>query len=99
MVAFDLPVDTAEQRKTYYWFRKKILENHGFLPLQKSLYYRWCHSADHAQTLKEKLHENIPPSGSVLVMDFPEGVGNKAIYIKDTQEKKPLTAPKDFELF
>lgn len=34
---FDLPVETASQRKAYAFFRKKLITN-GFIMLQKSVY-------------------------------------------------------------
>ena len=34
---FDLPVETASQRKAYAFFRKRLLTN-GFIMLQKSVH-------------------------------------------------------------
>ena len=99
IASFDLPVSTAEQRKNYLQFRKKKLEGEGFLPLQKSVYYRWCFSDQHALSITESLRKACPPEGSIFLLNFPEGVGNKAVYVKDAEEKSPLLKPEPYELF
>ena len=99
IISFDLPVANAEQRKIYMQFRKKVLEKEGFLPLQKSVYFRWCFSNEHADTTIGRVRKACPKSGSVFVLSFPEQIGNKSIYIIDTKEKHILEKPMPFDLF
>jgi CRISPR-associated protein Cas2 len=43
MIMFDLPVDTAVDRKQYRQFRKNLI-NEGFVMIQYSVYVRVCAS-------------------------------------------------------
>lgn len=99
IVSFDLPVENTEQRRIYTQFRKKILEGNGFFPLQKSVYYRWCFSAEHAETIVGRVQEACPKNGSVFVLHFSEQIGNNSIYIKNDEENRLLERPMPFELF
>lgn len=50
MIMFDLPVDTAVDRKQYRQFRKNLI-NEGFVMIQYSVYVRVCASKKGSRTL------------------------------------------------
>lgn len=64
MIMFDLPTETANERKEYRTFRKKLI-NEGFLMIQFSVYERVCVSRKTA-TLLEKRIKSFLPSGGVV---------------------------------
>lgn len=54
MIMFDLPMDTAIERKEYQQFRKKLI-NEGFLMIQYSVYERVCVSRRTATFLENRI--------------------------------------------
>lgn len=64
IVAFDLPVLTAKQRKAATDFRKFLLDD-GYLMVQLSVYARPCVSFARQETHLERIKKAIPPEGSV----------------------------------
>lgn len=54
MIMFDLPMDTAIERKEYQQFRKKLI-NEGFLMIQYSVYERVCVSRKTATFLENRI--------------------------------------------
>lgn len=66
LVAYDLPTQTVEQRRIYRNFRKHVLEDSGFISLQESLYFRWCASAEHGETLQQNVFRQSPREGKVM---------------------------------
>ncbi|HET8962544.1 MAG TPA: CRISPR-associated endonuclease Cas2, partial [Chitinophagales bacterium] len=48
LVLFDLPTETAEERKIYAKFRKNLLKD-GFAMFQFSIYLRHCSSRENAE--------------------------------------------------
>jgi CRISPR-associated protein Cas2 len=61
---FDLPTETAQQRKEYRQFRKKLI-NEGFLMIQYSVYVRVCVTRQTAQFLEKRVKKFLPKSGIV----------------------------------
>lgn len=54
MIMFDLPVDTADERREYRQFRKRLI-NEGFLMIQYSIYERVCVSRKTATFLENRI--------------------------------------------
>ena len=75
MIMFDLPVETAKQRKQYRQFRKSLI-NEGFLMIQYSVYVRVCVTKKSIQalTLTEKQYNDM----HFLVGDRVEDVRNNS---------------------
>ena len=71
MVFFDLPVVTAEKRRTYSRFRKFLI-NDGYVMLQLSVYSRICNGLDAANTHIKRLKQCVPAEGSVRYMIVTE---------------------------
>lgn len=68
---FDLPMDTAVQRRNYSRFRKYLLKN-GFLMMQKSVYSKLAINDRVYAGILAKLRENRPPDGMVQVLKVTE---------------------------
>lgn len=95
IVFFDLPVDTAKQRKDYRLFRKFLLKD-GYLMLQESVYAKLVVNDGAAGASVMRLRKNRPPSGLVQVLKVSEPqfatmeyiTGNRTSYDEvDTMEE------------
>ncbi len=64
MIMFDLPTETAEERKEYRQFPKKLI-NEGFLMVQFSVYVRVCVSRQTAKYLENRIKKFLPRGGLV----------------------------------
>lgn len=71
LVFFDLPIETAAQRKEYRLFRKFLLKN-GYLMVQESVYCKLALDGKMAKSLIAKLSQNRPPEGLVQVLQVTE---------------------------
>lgn len=71
MVMFDLPVTTAEDRRNYTRFRKKLLGD-GFMQLQFSVYARPCRTDESAETHQTRVERWLPPYGQVRILLFTD---------------------------
>jgi CRISPR-associated protein Cas2 len=98
LVFFDLPTETAKDRKIYAQFRKKLL-NDGFAMFQFSIYLRHCASAENAQVHIKRVKQNLPEKGHVVIMTITD---KQFGMIEVFQGKKPAPAaevPQQLELF
>ena len=64
MIMFDLPTETAQQRREYRQFRQKLL-NEGFLMIQFSVYTRVCVTRQTATFLENRVKKFLPHGGVV----------------------------------
>ncbi|TBX49313.1 CRISPR-associated endonuclease Cas2 [Lactiplantibacillus paraplantarum] len=64
MIMFDLPVETAKQRKAYRQFRKSLI-NEGFLMIQYSVYVRVCVNRKSATFMERRLRRFVPAEGLI----------------------------------
>ncbi|RMC42568.1 CRISPR-associated endonuclease Cas2 [Lactobacillus sp. ESL0233] len=71
MIMFDLPTETAQQRKEYRQFRKKLI-NEGFLMIQYSVYVRVCVTRQTAQFLEKRVKKFLPKGGIVQSLMITE---------------------------
>jgi CRISPR-associated protein Cas2 len=67
LVFFDLPTETAKERKTASDFRKKILKD-GFAMFQFSIYLRHCASRENAEVHIQRVKKILPEHGHVGIM-------------------------------
>ena len=67
LVLFDLPTETAAERKTAAAFRKKII-NDGFQMFQFSIYLRHCASRENADVHISRVRKLIPEKGKIGIM-------------------------------
>ena len=59
LVMFDLPVETAKQRKDYAAFRKFLIKS-GFLMMQESIYSKIVQNAVASDAVINSLKKNKP---------------------------------------
>lgn len=67
MVMFDLPTETAKERKAAARFRKDIMGD-GFTMFQFSIYIRHCASLDNAKVHIKRVKSMLPNYGHVGIM-------------------------------
>ena len=71
LVFFDLPVETASQKKSYRLFRKWLISE-GYLMLQESVYAKLVVNEAAASAAIVRLKKNRPPEGLVQVLKVTE---------------------------
>lgn len=67
LVFFDLPTETATERKVYSLFRKNIMKD-GFTMFQFSIYLRHCASRENADVHIKRVKDLLPKKGHVGIM-------------------------------
>jgi len=71
LVFFDLPVETAKDRKIYSNFRKFLIKE-GFIMMQKSVYTKLALNNSIANSIKDKIYKNKPRKGIVQMLTITE---------------------------
>jgi len=98
IVFFDLPTDTARERKKYADFRK-MLQKDGFAMFQYSIYVRHCSSKENAEVHIQRVRKCLPELGHVVIMCITDKqFGAMEIFYGKRQEKH-TTVPQQLELF
>ena len=82
---FDLPVETAKDRKSYRLFRKFLLKD-GYLPLQESVYAKLVVNDGAAGLAIARLRKNRPAAGLVQVLKVTEAQFSTMEYITGNRE-------------
>ena len=67
LVFFDLPTETAKERKVAAAFRKNIMKD-GFTMFQFSIYLRHCASRENADVHIARVKKLLPELGNVGIM-------------------------------
>lgn len=80
IVMFDLPTETAQNRREYTSFRKTLIKN-GFLMMQESIYCKLAQNAVAADIIVEMIRKNKPSQGLVQVLRVTEKQFSKMEYI------------------
>ena len=71
LVFFDLPVETAEDKREYRRFRKLLLSN-GFIMLQESVYCRMVLNKTVEKSVSDTIKRNRPRAGLVQMLTVTE---------------------------
>ena len=71
LVFFDLPTDTATDRKVATRFRKDLLDD-GFTMFQFSIYMRFCASRENADVHIKRTKRALPKQGKVCIMQITD---------------------------
>ena len=96
MVFFDLPVTSKKDRKNYAKFRKYVI-NDGYDMLHFSVYSRITQNHDDARKHISRLCANLPPKGSVRVMQVTERQYNSMIImVGEKTATEDFLTPADF---
>ncbi len=80
LLFFDLPTETAKDRKIYSKFRKFLISE-GFIMMQKSVYSKLALNTSVVNAEKEKINKNKPPQGIVQLLTVTEKQFNEIEYI------------------
>ena len=94
LVFFDLPVQTAYDRKEYRRFRKFLIES-GCLMLQESVYCKLVQNSTVADAVSDNVKRNRPSNGLVQLLRITEKqfsrmeliVGERQSEVLDTDER------------
>lgn len=78
---FDLPTDTAVERRRYREFRKHLIKS-GFTMLQYSVYVRICPDRTHAEKYIRKVKEESPKNGNIQILMITEKQFNDMVSIR-----------------
>ncbi len=71
MVMFDLPVETASERRAYRQFVKFLKEN-GFILFQESIYVKLSMNSSNVALTQKALKDHLPAKGIVSLMTVTE---------------------------
>ena len=85
LVFFDLPTETAADRRVYRRFRKLLIGN-GFLMLQESVYCKLLLNSTAQNAMTELLRRNRPPAGTVQILTVTEKQFAKMEYITGSMQ-------------
>jgi len=81
LVLFDLPTETAKERKVAARFRKDIMAD-GFTMFQKSIYLRHCPSKENAEVHTKRVKHILPELGHVVIFAITDKqFGDMQIYL------------------
>lgn len=85
VVFFDLPAETAAQRKNYREFRKFLIKD-GYIMMQESVYSKLVMNDGLAGNAIDRLRKNRPSSGLVQVLKVTESQYASMEYITGQRE-------------
>lgn len=98
-VMFDLPTDTAKQRKQASRFRINLLKL-GFVRLQYSIYIKHCPSLENAETYIKKVEQQIEDEGEVtILMITDKQYADMNVYFGSIKGVKKFKENQQLELF
>lgn len=80
IVFFDLPTETAEDRRTYHQFRKMLIRN-GFIMMQESVYCKLLLNSSAVELEAENIRKKRPEKGIVQLMTITEKQFSEIEYI------------------
>ncbi len=80
LVFFDLPTETAENKKDYRRFRKYLIKN-GYIMLQESVYAKLALNKTVAESAVAGLRNNKPSAGDLQVLTITEKQFQRIEYI------------------
>ncbi len=98
MVFFDLPTETAQERKHYTDFRKKMLKD-GFCMFQFSIYLRHCSSRENAEVHIKRVKMMLPPDGHVGIMCVTDKQFAAMEIFRGWKKQNPPDTIQQLELF
>ena len=84
---FDLPVDTAFERREYRRFRKILLEN-GFTMIQYSVYVRTCPNREYSKKFIPKMRSVAPENGNIRLIAVTEKQYTDMVFILGNKSRQ-----------
>lgn len=80
ILMFDMPIETAEERKAYRKFRKFLLSE-GFIMHQFSVYSKLLLNNSANKAMIDRLQANNPKKGSITLLTVTEKQFARMIYL------------------
>lgn len=80
LVFFDLPTETAEDRRNYRRFRKLLIDS-GFIMMQESVYCKLLVNTSAERAAVDNIRKNRPSKGVVQLLTITEKQFSKIEYI------------------
>ena len=80
ILMFDMPIETAEERKAYRKFRKFLLSE-GFIMHQFSVYSKLLLNNSANKAMIDRLQVNNPKKGSITLLTVTEKQFARMIYL------------------
>ncbi len=90
LLMFDLPVETARDRREYAKF-VKFLKKQGFVLFQKSIYCKLSVNEASAKATEKTIKGNLPKNGVVSLLTLTENQFNSISYLLGDYETDVLT--------
>jgi CRISPR-associated protein Cas2 len=97
-VLFDLPTETAAERKAASKFRKHLIED-GFTMYNYSVYIRHCPSTENATVHRQRIKKKMPEKGSITIFNLTDKQFGDMEVFYCAKAQKPPTGPQQLELF
>lgn len=98
LVFFDLPTETASERKIASRFRKDILSD-GFSMFQFSIYMRHCPSRENADVHIKRVKKLLPEKGHIGIMCITDKqFGDMEIFF-GKKEQEPAAPVQQLQMF
>lgn len=97
-VMFDLPTNSAAERKVATRFRKELKKD-GFDMLQFSVYTRHCASGESASVHINRVQALVPDEGLVSIVKITDKQFGDIVTITGKKAKPPPKRPLQLELF
>lgn len=85
IVFFDLPTETAADRREYRTFRKLLIKN-GFVMMQESVYCRMVLNGSVQKSVFDVIRKNKPKKGIVQMLTVTEKQFASMAYITGTSK-------------
>ena len=94
IVFFDLPVETAAERRAYSKFRKFLIKS-GFIMVQNSVYSKLALNMTVSDSIMKKVRDSAPAKGIIQMLAVTEKqytkmeyvLGEKQTSVIDTDER------------
>ena len=97
-VFFDLPTETAKDRKAAARFRKDIMKD-GFTMMQFSVYRRHCPSGENADVHLKRVQKHLPEKGQVSILRITDKQYGDIVNYWGIRESPLAPGPQQLELF
>lgn len=90
IVFFDLPTETAKERRAYNIFRKNLIKD-GFIMMQESVYVKLALHQTEADTIKNRINKYKPKKGLIQLLVITEKQFSSIEYILGNSESDTLS--------
>jgi len=98
LIAFDLPIETRNQKRAYRQFREFLLSD-GFIMLQYSVYARPCPTSENSELHMKRIENKMPDEGEVRLLSLTAMQYAKMRCFYGKKEGNPEQPPDQLSFF